>query len=79
MTWFDRFFDEKDLDEVIFEVDSPNGTTNFISNQNVIEQIKNAPESEQKEIKHILIKIDFNNGDVNHFLEHLAQAMAQDL
>ena len=70
------FFEEKAIPETTFEVVSENGTPNFISNMAVIEQIKLAPSHEKDEIVHIIRQIDFKNGDVNHFLKHLAGAMA---
>jgi hypothetical protein len=69
------FFDEKVIPETTFEVEGPSGI-NFIPNTVVIEHIKSAPASEQKQIGNILRKIDFMNGNVNHFLEHLAGAIA---
>ena len=74
-----RFFEEKVIPETTFEVLSKNGTPNFISNMAVIEQIKLAPSQERDEIVHIIRQIDFKNGDVNHFLNHLAGAMAIDM
>ena len=73
-----NFFDEKEIAYEVFEVESPNGTMNMIPNEVVIEHIKNVPISEQKKIEVILTKIDFMNGNVNHFLKHIAGAIAQD-
>lgn len=74
--YIDRFFDEKGVPEVTFEVMSENGTPNFISNMAVVEQVKLVPSEEKEDIIHIIRQIDFKNGDVNHFLKHLAGAMA---
>lgn len=74
-----KFFEEKVISEITFEVMSENGIPNFISNLAVIEQIKLAPSHEKDEIVHVLRQIDFKNGDVNHFLNHLASAMAIDM
>ena len=71
-----NFFDEKVIPETTFEVMSENGTPNFISNMAVIEQIKVCSTPEQNNMADVLRQIDFNNGNVNHFLEHLAGAMA---
>ena len=46
---------------------------------NVIAAIKAAPKSEQAVIKTNLVRIDFLNGDVMHFFDHLAGALAFDL
>lgn len=73
------FFEEKSLDtERVFEVEAPLGTPNSIPVGVVIEHILIAPMEEQEKIASILRKIDFANGDVYHFLEHLATALAYD-
>lgn len=74
------YFKEKNLPEVVFEVESENGTPNIISNHVVIEHIlKCASADEVNSIANIVRRIDFANGDINHFLKHLAQALAQDM
>lgn len=70
------FFSEKDLEDRIYEVDSPNGTLNLISTSNVIERIGLTSGQERQKIEAILRELDFRNGDLHHFLGHLAQAMA---
>ncbi len=42
-----------------------------------IEHIFIAPEKEQDEIANICRRIDFANGDINHFLKFLAVAIAK--
>lgn len=74
--WLDTFIEEKGLDlEHIFEVEGPL-CTNFIPLGNVVEAMKLAPPHEQKEIKAMVVRIDFANGDVMHFFGHLAKALA---
>lgn len=69
------FFEEKDLPVVNWEIEH-NGETHFISNEVVIDTILNAtPDNELKEIHRIISMIDFKNGDINHFLEHLAHGL----
>ena len=77
--YIQNFFDEKVIPETTFEVLSENGTPNFISNMAVIEQIKACSAAEQNNVSNVLRQIDFKNGDVNHFLEHLAGSMAQNM
>ena len=72
--YLETFFQEKQLPEVNWELTGPSGT-NFISNEVVIEHILHAPLHEQKQIANVIRKIDFMNGDVNHFLKHLAGAL----
>lgn len=75
--WLDTFIEEKGIDlERSFEVDGPSGW-NLIPVGCVVEAIHGAPRHEQAAIKNTLVKIDFHNGDVYHFLRHLAGAIAQ--
>lgn len=76
--WLDIFIEEKDIDlERNFEVEGPLYGTNFIPVGAVVESMKIAPKHEQDKIQKILVMIDFKNGDVYHFLKHLAGAMAR--
>lgn len=77
--YFKTFFEEKNLENKIYEVTAPNGTVNFIETNAVIERIKLTKGLEAEKIEEILTAIDFKNGDVHHFLKHLAQSMAFDL
>lgn len=76
-SWFHKFFSEKDIPYRVFDVTDSQGLTHDIPNEVVIEHIAGASKREQEQIKQVLIKIDFHNGDVNHFLEHLAKALAE--
>lgn len=79
-TYLRTFFDEKNLQDRHYRVASPSGETiNVIPTSAVIEAILAAPESEQQHIATMLRRIDFVNGDIHHFLEHLAGALAIDL
>lgn len=70
------FFAEKQLSERVYEIQ--NGTTlHFIESGFVIDLIKKLHKDEQKKIELTLRKIDFMNGDVHHFLEHLAKAYVE--
>ena len=72
-TFFNRFFDEKNLENRIYEVAAPQGTMNFIETDMVIAKIKTTQGEEAQKIE-----TDFANGNVHHFLNHIAQAMAVD-
>ena len=72
-----QFFAEKEIPFKQWELTDKQGGNHIISNEVVIENIKNAPKHEQDAIANILRKIDFKNGDVNHFLKHLAQALVE--
>ncbi len=74
-TFFETFFAEKDLTEQIYEIEML-GSLHLIPTESVIEKIKTTQGEEAKQIENILRQIDFKNGDVHHFLRHLATAMA---
>lgn len=74
--WLDTFVQEKNLDtEHIFEVEGDGGA-NYIPLGCVIEQIKVFSDALQANVKRNIVKIDFANGDVLHFFEHIAKRMA---
>ena len=74
--WLDTFIDEKALDtEQLLEVEGPSGL-NLIPLGCLLDTIKAAPANEQADIKNVLVKIDFYNGDPMHFFKHIAQAIA---
>jgi len=76
--WLDTFVSEKGIDiEQVIEVEGPNWGTNSIPVGVVIEHMKITTDAEQAQIKDILVKIDFRNGDVMHFIKHLAKAIAK--
>ena len=77
-TFFNRFFNEKDLDNQVYEIITPNGTMNLIETDMVIAKIKTTQGEEAKKIEAIIRQIDCLNGDLHHFLKHIAQAMAID-
>jgi hypothetical protein len=53
-----------------------NSGLNIIPLMIVIDAIDSSSTQEQKQIKNTLVQIDFKNGDVMHFIKHLAQAIA---
>lgn len=75
-TWIDTFTIEKQLNQDhTFEVQGNFGT-NMIPLACVIDAIKSASAAEKSQIKKTIIKIDFCNGNVMHFFQHLAGAIA---
>jgi predicted nucleic-acid-binding protein len=76
MFWIDRFVQEKELNtEHIFEVEGESGP-NFIPLAVVIEHVKIATRRERAQVKNMLVRIDFANGDAMRFFKHLARAVA---
>ena len=67
---------KKDLEDQIYEVESANGTLNLISTTDVIERIGFTSGEERQKVENILRQLDIANGNVHHFLRHLAGAMA---
>jgi hypothetical protein len=77
--YLEVFFEEKEIPSQLFELKDSLGTTHFIDTEAVIEIIKSTSVKEQRTIADMLRKIDFVNGDVNHYLKHLAQCFVNNL
>jgi len=71
--WLDTFVSEKNLEMKVYEVEW-NGDSHIVPTEVVIELAQKASPGEQKFVKETIVKIDFANGDVHHFFEHLANA-----
>lgn len=69
------FFAEKVIPEVTWDLEADDGTSHIMPNTVVVEHITQCAEGEARQIGDILRKIDFINGDPNHFLKHLAGAI----
>ncbi len=75
-TWLDTFTAEKGLDmDRVFTVEGASGQ-NYIPLGCVLDAVKSTSKREQEQIKATIVKIDFMNGDVCHFFNHLAKALA---
>lgn len=73
--WFDTFIEEKGIEaEEMFSLDMSENW-NLVQVGVVIEYIKNLPIENQEQTKEILVKIDFQNGDVRHFLKYIAKGI----
>ena len=77
-TFFNTYFNEKNLDNEVYVITAHNGTIRSIETDMVIAKIKTTQGVEAKKIEAIIRQIDCLNGDIHHFLRHLAQAMAID-
>ena len=71
-TWLLTFVEEKEID-MSTPVVAGDGSTLFAGD--VFSNIMSAPSSEQEGIKNMLVMIDFKNGNVMHFINHLAKAL----
>lgn len=76
--WIDTLISEKgiDLDQIMTIPSDGIFGDNMIPVQVVIDAIKSTSKQEQKAIKKTLVMIDFKNGDILHYIKHLAQAIA---
>ena len=76
--WIDTLLSEKgiDQDQVLTIPSDGFFSDNIMPVQVVIDAIKNTTKPEQKAIQKMLVKIDFANGDIMHYIKHLAQAIA---
>lgn len=70
-----NFFAEKEIPEVNWTLTANDGTKHHISNAVVVEHMARVSVEEANKIRNVLVNIDFANGDVNHFLKHLAGAI----
>jgi len=75
-SYLNRFFSEKDLATATFEKEAPSGSIHILDTEVVIEHISIAGDDELRRIEGVIRRIDFLNGDLNHFFDHLAGAIA---
>jgi len=73
--YLETFFAEKDLPIAIWELTDNDGAAHWIDSAVVLEHIAIAPVAEQEAIANVIRRIDFDNGDVNDYLKHLAGAL----
>ena len=77
--WLDTFIDEKELAmEDTFTVDK-NGTMNIMSYKTMYEHMLIAPKDEQKQLKNMIVKIDFLNGNILDYFKHLGKAISKEV
>lgn len=75
--WLDTFIEEKGIDlNETFTIEE-NGQLHIFEIGNIVENIKTTTQKEQEEIKNMIVKIDFYNGDVIDYFKHLAQALIE--
>lgn len=76
--WLDTLVAEKgiDVDGTIFVKEGMQWGENHIPLEIVLERIKQTTGNEQAQIKNTLVEIDFRNGDIMHYFDYLAGALA---
>jgi hypothetical protein len=74
--WLDTFIAEKGIDtETVLTVEGASGA-NYIPLGCLVDAIKSAPATEQRAIKHTIVRLDFINAPVLPYFGHLARAIA---
>jgi len=72
-----RYFKEKNLNNDEWIIKKPNVFA-FIDSKTVQKiVVEDLSEEQQMQIWSIIQQIDYHNGDVNHFLHHLANGLAE--
>lgn len=75
--WLDTFIEEKGIDlKQVIEIKTEDNI-HYFEIENIVDNIKHTTPEEQEEIKNVIVKIDFHNGDVIDYFKHLAQALAK--
>ena len=71
-----NFFDEKDSIEKVFEVEFE-GVNHIFSKEDVLTQLLSLDNKTLDKIRIQLVKIDFVNGDVNHFFKYVLKGFLE--
>jgi len=75
--WLETYIDESDMNtDKVFEF-TVDGTWNYMPVSVVLEFIKSVPQNQKDKIKDTMVKIDFHNGNMYHYLEYLAKGISQ--
>ena len=78
-SFFRTMADEKGLLHQPIEVTDKTGMTHYMTVENVIEAIEQAPKHERDQILDIFSRIDFMNGNLMHFINHLAEGLVNNI
>ena len=71
--YFENFFEEKEgIQEFNYTTVKENHVWDFnYTKENMVKILKSFDNETKNKIRKIMIKIDFKNGDINHFLEYV--------
>lgn len=72
--WLDVFLEEKGIEDRMFEIEHE-GMIHLVEQEVLIDFIKSMPNEMKRKMKDQFVIIDFKNGDVVHYLNHLAKGM----
>lgn len=71
INYYQALFEEKGLEDQTFEVKDNSGDIHYFESEFVVELLNSFDSDIQEQIKEKLIKIDFMNGDITHFIKHV--------
>tara|TARA_Y100000287_G_C14159197_1_gene323833 strand:- start:615 stop:941 length:327 start_codon:yes stop_codon:yes gene_type:complete len=79
--WLDTHIEEKDIDtEHLLQVVCKSNNMHLMPVGVVVDYLKHGIDAkEQADVKDILVKIDFRNGDTMHFLNYIAEFIANEV
>jgi hypothetical protein len=78
MKYFRTLLNEKNISlETVIEVEGKEWGVNFIPVEVVIDFMESRDAATQKKMRNTLIKIDFQNGDIMHFIKYVAGFLAK--
>jgi hypothetical protein len=72
--WLNTMIEEKGLENHLLDL-SELDVINGVPVRDIVDYLCQLPVSEQKKVKTILVKIDFQNGDICHFFKHIAKGI----
>jgi len=73
--WFAVFLEEKGLSNLVIEFENEQGW-NYFPVQVIAEFLSSRPQEIQEEVRAKSTVLDFYNGEISHFLEHVAKGIA---
>ena len=74
--WFDTFLEEKGIKDLVFEFED-NKCWNYLPIGVVIQFLSMCDEQTQQQIQTKLVKMDFCNMNVAHFLKYIAKGITR--
>jgi hypothetical protein len=78
--YFKRFNREKGIDpETVLKVEDEDTGTNLVPIGVLFEFIDTMPADIQKNIRDMIVKIDFQNGDILNYYRHLAKGFIESI
>jgi len=75
--YLNTLLEEKGISqERVLEVTGSEWGTNFMPISVIVDFLSNLDKETQKKVKNTFVKIDFHNGDIVDFLNHIAKGIA---